>query len=179
MYIKHFLYTTWRYCQSQQSTTVTLVIGGILAGMRTIFISNFNINSCYPIARGRLAGILWPRSNFTNISSAITRGKLAGLKRPTFSKSTITWGRVAGLKRPMPTTFLTRRRLRYYSSEISSSFLCRWEEEWLVLRDQHPKLPSPLIVNNTCSVSHSIGAMNGFRVMHFRNWIIPVKQGAM
>ena len=105
MYIKHFLYTTWRYCQSQQSTTVTLVIGGILAGMRTIFISNFNINSCYPIARGILAGILWPRSTSINLFYTITRGRVSSHTWPMSTTSAMTWGKVAGIKRPMPTTF--------------------------------------------------------------------------
>ena len=40
----------------------------------------------------------------------------------------------------------------------------------MVLRDQHPRITSPLIVNNTCSVSLSIGDMDGFRVMHYGNW---------
>ena len=50
--MKILLYTTWRYWWSQHSTMVTLVIGGIVDGMRPISTSPFNINSCSPIEIG-------------------------------------------------------------------------------------------------------------------------------
>ena len=74
---------------------------------RPISNSSFNINSCYPIARGRMADILWPRSTPINFSSTIKRVKVAGHTSPASMISTFTWGKVADLKRPMSTTFTT------------------------------------------------------------------------
>ena len=102
-------------------------MGVILAGLRPISTSPFSINSCSPISRGRLDGILWSRYTSINISSEITRGivsgktwlisttyaiylvRVAGLLMPistSFTTSTINWGIVAGIKRPMSTTSL-------------------------------------------------------------------------
>ena len=53
-----FIYMARRYWKSQQSTTATSVMGVIVAGMRPILTPPFNINSCYLIYRGILAGIL-------------------------------------------------------------------------------------------------------------------------
>ena len=116
--------------KSQKSTTFTLVRVGIVAGRRPKSTSPFNMNYFRPIARGRVAGILWPRSLSINISSVIKRDRVAGNTWPTstisvitwgrvasiliplsttFTTSTVTWGTVAGLKRPMSATLLTRR----------------------------------------------------------------------
>ena len=54
--------------KSQQSTTFNLVMGRLVAGLIHIYISPFNINSCYPIAKVRVAGLLWPRSTSINTS---------------------------------------------------------------------------------------------------------------
>ena len=59
--------------KSQQSTTFTLVRGGIVTDRIPISKSPFHINSCYPISRERLADILWPRAISINVSSAIKR----------------------------------------------------------------------------------------------------------
>ena len=115
--------------------TFTLDMGVIVAGLIPISNSYFNINYCYHIERGRVAGILWPRSNSINISSAITSGRLDGHTWPTSTTSVITWGRadgllihmstnfmtstitrgrVDGLKRPMYMTFLTQRHFNTF-----------------------------------------------------------------
>ena len=92
---------------SEQSTTFILVRGVVVAGRRPISKSPFNINSCYPIARVRVAGILWRISTSINIFSAIRRGIVSGHTWPTSMTSAITWGRLAGLLRPMLKTFTT------------------------------------------------------------------------
>ena len=93
--------------KSQQYITFTLVMGGIVSGMRPISTSSFNTNPFPLIAKGRLAGILLPVSTFINIFSVITRGRLAGQTWPTSKTSAITWGRVSGILIPMYTTFTT------------------------------------------------------------------------
>ena len=93
--------------KSQQSTTFNLVMGGIMAGMIPIYTYPFKINSCYPIARGRVAGLLWTISTYINIYSNITRGRVTGHTWPASKTSAITWGRVAGLLIPMSITFTT------------------------------------------------------------------------
>ena len=52
-------------------------------------------------------GILWPISTSINISSTITRGKVAGQAWPMSTTSKITWGRVAGLLRHMSINSIT------------------------------------------------------------------------
>ena len=64
--------------KSQQSTTFTLVRGGIVADRILIPTPPCNINLCSPITIWIVAGILWPIPTYINISSAITRGKVAG-----------------------------------------------------------------------------------------------------
>ena len=91
----------------QQSTTYTLIMGEIVVGLRRISISYFNINYCFLIARGILAGLLWPRSTSINISSATTRRRVSGKTWPTSMTYAITWGRVASPLRPMSTNFTT------------------------------------------------------------------------
>ena len=91
--------------KSQQSTTFTLVWGVIVIDRIPISTSPFNINYCSPIARGSVAGLLWPRSTSTNISSTIKRIRVAGHNLPTSTTSFITWVRVAGLLIPVPKTF--------------------------------------------------------------------------
>ena len=119
----------------QQSTTFILVIGLIVAGLRPIYTSLFNINSCLLILRWILAGLLWPRSTYINISfmimrkrvagqswptsttSEITRGEVAGILIPistTFVPSSINWLIVSGFKRTMSTTFLSRRHFHTF-----------------------------------------------------------------
>ena len=119
----------------QQSTTFALVRGGILACCIPISTSPFNMKLCSLVAKGTVAGLLWLRSTYINISSAINRHRLdchtwptsrtsvitwgivAGIKRPmstTFATSEITWGRVAGLNRPMSTTFLAREHFNTF-----------------------------------------------------------------
>ena len=93
--------------KSQQYTILTLVIGVTVAGMRPISTSPFNTKSCPPIARGRVAGLLWNISTPINISSVITGGRVAGKNWPTTTAYMLTWGRVGGLKRPMSTTLTT------------------------------------------------------------------------
>ena len=61
------------------------------------------------------------------------------------------------------------------SSELSSSPLQQREEEWLVLRDRYPRLPSPLIMNNNFSASCSLGVMNDFGGVYCVNWVAPGK----
>ena len=128
----------------------TLLMGIIVAGLRPIFTSPFNINSWSPIARVRVTGLLWPRSTFINTFSAITRGRFSGQTWLTPTTSAITWGRVtgllrpmykafttstitlvrvAGLERPMSTTFFSPNDASMpSSSELSSSLLQRLEE---------------------------------------------------
>ena len=89
----------------QQYTTLTLVRGLIVAGRRPICTSNFNMNSCSHIARGRVSDILWHISTYINISSAIKIGIVAGRTWPKSTKSAITWGSVTGIKTHMSKTF--------------------------------------------------------------------------
>ena len=133
----------------QQSTIVTWVIGVIVDGLIPISTSYFNIKSCYHIARGIVAGILWPRSTSINISSTITSGILDGQTWPTsttfvitwgraygllmpmsktFTTSTITWRRVDGLKRPMSITFRTQRHFNTFFFRTFMLLLLWWEE---------------------------------------------------
>ena len=49
----------------------------------------------------------------------------------------------------------------------------------MVLQDQYPILPSPLIVNKNLSASVYIGMMNGFGLIYFSNWIFLDKWGVM
>ena len=92
--------------KSQQYSTLTLVMGLIVSGMIHVSTYTFNINSCSLINRGRVAGLLWPRSTSINISSTVTRGRVSGKNWPTSTTSTVTWVRVAGLLIPMSTTFM-------------------------------------------------------------------------
>ena len=108
IFMKRLLYRTWRYWWIWKYTTVALVMGEIMAGMRPISTSPFNIKYCSPIERGRVSGVLWPRSTSTNISYMITIGRVDGLKIPMSTTSVITGGRVDGFKRPMPTSSLTQ-----------------------------------------------------------------------
>ena len=108
------VYKTLRYWWIQKYIMVALVMRGIMAGLRPISTYPFKINDCSPIVRGRLACLLWRRSTSTNISSAIMRGRVDGLKRLMSMTSEITWGRVAGLKRPMSTYFLIQRKLKTF-----------------------------------------------------------------
>ena len=119
--------------KSQQYTTFALVGGGLVDSQRPISTSPFNINYFYTDARGRVAGILWPRSTSINIPSTIMRVRVAGRTLPTpttstitwvrvdvrnipmsklFTTSMITWGRVAGLKRTIYTPYLTWRKFK-------------------------------------------------------------------
>ena len=93
--------------KSQQPTTFILVMVGIVAGIRPISTSHFNINLCSPIGRGIVAGLLWPIFTFINKSSAITRGRLYVQTWPTSTTSANNWCRLAGLLIPMSTTFMT------------------------------------------------------------------------
>ena len=95
--------------KSQQSTTFNLVRGVIVSVWRPISTSPFNMNSCSLIAIGRVSGILWLRSTYINIYSAIMRGRVAGHTWPTSTVSVITWGIVAGIKRRMSMNLLTQR----------------------------------------------------------------------
>ena len=99
---------------SQQYTTFNLVMGGIVDGMRPISTSPFNINYFSPIARGRVAGLLWPRPTSTNTSSVITRGICSVCKIPMSTTSVMSRGRLAGLKIPMPTDLLIRRHFKTF-----------------------------------------------------------------
>ena len=94
-------------CKNQQFITFTLLRGEIVTGRKPISTSTFTMNYCSQIARGRVDGILWPRSTCINIPSAIKRGREAGHTWPTSTTSAITWGSVAGLKRPMSKTFMS------------------------------------------------------------------------
>ena len=175
-------------------------MGVIVAGLIPISTSPFNINSCSPISRGRVSGLLWPRSTSINMSSVIIRwrvdgqtwpkstisavnwGRGAGILRTmsmTFTTTTITWRRVAGLKRPMSTTFLSWIHSHTFVSEFFSLLLWRREEEWMVLRDQYPRLRSVHIVNNTFSDSRSLGVMNDIGEIYHGNWVSTRKWGAM
>ena len=89
--------------------TFTWVVWWILSGLMSISTSPFNVNSYYPIARGRVDGLLWTRSTSINITSVITRGIVAGQNWPPSTTSAIARGRVSGLLRPMPTTFTTSK----------------------------------------------------------------------
>ena len=84
--------------------------------MRTISTFPFNIKSFYLIMRGIVYGILSNRSTSTNItsmiSSAITRGRMAGLKGPMSTTSNINWVSVAGLKIPMSSSLITPKTLQ-------------------------------------------------------------------
>ena len=91
--------------KSQHYTMFTLVRWLMVAGQRLISAYPFKIKSCYLIARGILAGILWPRSTSINLFYTITRGRVSSHTWPTSTTSAMTWGKVAGIKRPMPTTF--------------------------------------------------------------------------
>ena len=123
---------SWR---SQKSRTFTLVMVEIVVVMIPISTSPFNINSCFLIVRGIVAGILWTRSTSINISSAIMRVTVTGQTWHTFITSAITWGRlgvplrpmtmtfaasainwviVYGIKRPMSATFLSQRHLHIF-----------------------------------------------------------------
>ena len=104
--------------------------GEIVVGLRHISTSPFNINSCFLISKGRVAGILWPKSTYIKLSyrttskrvagqtwptsmiSVINWGRVPGLKIPIsklFTTSKVNWGWVAGIKRPMSTTFIYQR----------------------------------------------------------------------
>ena len=188
---KHPITTNSISCKSQQYTTFNLVMGGVVASWRPISTSPLNINSCYLIARGRLAGLLWPRSTSIIISYVIIRGRVDGRTLPTSTTSTINWGIlngllkpmstnlmtyiitwviVAGIKRHMSTTFLTCYTSINSPSELALSVLRRREEEWLVLKCRDPRLPLPLIMNNNLSASRYFSLMNGFRKMFCGNW---------
>ena len=107
--------------------TFTLDMGVIVDGLIPIYTSYFNIKSCYHIARGIVAGILWPRSTSINISSTITSGILDGQTWPTSTTSVINWGRADDLLRPMSTTFTTstiaRRRVDGLKRPMYMTFL--------------------------------------------------------
>ena len=87
--------------------TFTLVMGWIVASLRPIPTSPFNINYCSLIVRIRVTGILWPRSASIKISSMIRRGRVAGQTWPTSTTSVIGWVRVDGRLKPMSKTFTT------------------------------------------------------------------------
>ena len=91
--------------KSQQYITFTLVMVVTVDGRRPISTSPFNINYCYLIARGIVAGGLWPISTSISISSA--RRRVFGHNLPTSATSVIIWGIVAGILIPITTTFMT------------------------------------------------------------------------
>ena len=72
----------------------------IESGMRPLSTSHFNINSCSIIGRGRVDGLLGPRPTSTNITNMII--------------SAVTSGRVAGLKIPMSTSSITHRYFKTF-----------------------------------------------------------------
>ena len=113
--------------KSQQSTTFILVMGGIVAGLRPISTSPFNINFCSQIARGRVDGLLWNTSTSINISSVITRGIVDGQTWPTPTTYAINWGRVADILIPMYKTFTTsvimRERVAGIKRAMSTALL--------------------------------------------------------
>ena len=113
-----FIYRTRRNWWSQQSTTVTWVMVGRVAGMRPISTSPFNINSCYTISRGRVAGILRPRFKYTDITTMIsydiTRGRVAGIKIHMPMTIAITIWIVDGIKIPMSMYFITQRHFKNF-----------------------------------------------------------------
>ena len=82
-------------------------MGGIVSGLRPISTSQFNNNSSSLVVRGRVDGLLWTRSTSINISSAITRVKVAGQTWPTYTTSVISWGIVDDIKIPISTEFKT------------------------------------------------------------------------
>ena len=93
------IYTTIRNWLIQQSTTVTWVMGGRVAYMRPIYTSSFNIKYS-TFVRGRVAGLLWPISTSTNITTMITYN--------------ITRGRVAGCKILMSMSFISQRNFKTF-----------------------------------------------------------------
>ena len=123
--------TRWKW-DARQSTTPTWVMRVIVAGVRPISISTITTNNCSNIGRGRVAGILWPISISsmvttlitTMINSTVGRWRVAGILRPKFtysincrhSKNYITinniviamvWGKISGLSRPIYKTSTT------------------------------------------------------------------------
>ena len=117
------------YWKSQQSTTSTLVMGLIVSGRRPISTSPLNINYCSLAARGRVAGLLWPRSTSINISYIITIWRVGGHTWPTSTTSAIPWFKVAALLRPMNRTIMTskisRGTLDFLKRPVSTSFLTK------------------------------------------------------
>ena len=96
----------------------TLFMGGIFPFMRPITTSLLNINSCSLIARVIVDGLLLPISTYTNISSTITRRRVAGIKIPLFMTSVVTCGGVTGIKRSMSTYFITKRHCKTFFFRI-------------------------------------------------------------
>ena len=116
----------------------TLDMEGIVSGLIHIYTSPFIINSYYHIARGIVAGILWPRSNSINIFYTIKSGRVTGKTWPTYKTSVITWGRADGLLRHMSTTLTTstiaRGRVDGIKRPMSMTLLTRKHFNTLFLR---------------------------------------------
>ena len=87
---------------------------GILAGLRPISTSLFNLNYSSQILRERLAGLLLPRSISYNITNAIYSEIKREIVARMSTNSAITLGRVAGLNRPISTSFINQRHFKTF-----------------------------------------------------------------
>ena len=102
----------------------TWVMGGRVAGPRTISTSPININYCSKIEEGRVDGILRPSPTSTTntkmINSMISRERVDGILRPispyifvaTIINSVIARLRVYGLKINIPKSYITCRHCK-------------------------------------------------------------------
>ena len=157
-------------------------MGGIVAGLRPISNSLFDINYSSPITRGILAGKLWPRSTYINISSAITRGRVSGQTWPMYTTSnstcvrvaglkrhmstalttfTVTWGIVAGIMIPVTTNLLAQGNFKTFF--IRNFIVIVTIKEGImdiIMRQRSYDYITP-IANNTLSVSQSFDVING------------------